>query len=164
MYRCYPASDDGNASCRVGGTIVRDGYDRLTVEWRMNDSVVVGRFDTVLTGMVGDAFDHMVPIEAGLNLYSVDVTVSGSAGTRVVLHADSMVCGDVIAIDGQSNSIWGFSPLVPHATARTFGSNFQATASAPGVLPLMSVEVRSLVHGPSGDSPVMTLLDPPPLA
>lgn len=127
MYRCYPASDDGNASCRVGGTIVRDGYDRLTVEWRMNDSVVVGRFDTVLTGMVGDAFDHMVPIEAGLNLYSVDVTVSGSAGTRVVLHADSMVCGDVIAIDGQSNSIWGFSPLVPHATARTFGSNFQAT-------------------------------------
>ncbi|MBN9399996.1 MAG: hypothetical protein J0I17_07465 ['Candidatus Kapabacteria' thiocyanatum] len=127
MYRCYPASDDGNASCRVGGTVVRDGYDRLTIEWRANDSIVVGRFDTVLSGTAGDTFDRAVRIEAGLDLYSVDVTVSGPAGTRPVLHADSMVCGDVIAIDGQSNSIWGFSPLAPHATARTFGSNFQTT-------------------------------------
>lgn len=127
MYRCYPASDAGNASCGVSGTIVRGGYDRLTIEWKANDSIVVGRFDTVLSGSTGDTFDRAIPIEAGLDLYSVDVTVSGPAGMRTVLHADSMVCGDVIAIDGQSNSIWGFSPLVPHATARTFGSNFQTT-------------------------------------
>ena len=52
----------------------------------------------------------------------------------------------------------------PSSSTSGAGSNFHATPSAPGVLPLISVLVRSLVHGPSGLSPVITLLEPPPLA
>jgi hypothetical protein len=69
------------------------------------------------------------PLLAGLHSYTFTVVGEHNAGTDTVLHARDIVCGEVIAITGQSNSIWP-DPTIPVSPwARTFGSNFGTLAT-----------------------------------
>ncbi|MBC8145457.1 MAG: T9SS type A sorting domain-containing protein [bacterium] len=69
------------------------------------------------------AFSFSPSIHAELSEYRFTVGIKSSARDSVLAVCDSVVCGDVFLINGQSNSIFGGSAEV-HEYARTFGNNF----------------------------------------
>lgn len=70
------------------------------------------------------------PVTAGLHTYhlTIDAVMTGDTVRRIV-DADGIVCGEAIAIEGQSNSIFGDASLSIVPYARTFGSNFGQAAN-----------------------------------
>ena len=65
------------------------------------------------------------PATLGLHEYHMRVTVTDDVDQEfLVYEAGSIVCGEVIAIEGQSNSIFNDRTLTASSWARTFGSNF----------------------------------------
>ncbi len=70
------------------------------------------------------------PVSAGLYTYrlTIDAVMTGDTIRRIV-DADGIVCGEAIAIEGQSNSIFGDASLGRVPYARTFGSNFGQAAN-----------------------------------
>lgn len=70
------------------------------------------------------------PLEVGLHTYRCIVTITFDDGrVDTIVNAPDIVCGEVIAVNGQSNSIWPDPTLTPSPWARTFGSNAGSSAS-----------------------------------
>ena len=81
-----------------------------------------------ITGViVGSSFNAGFFVQQGQHLYNVVVTLdTGGVVRDTALNSRNIACGEVIAITGQSNSIWGAPGTVASPWARTYGSNSSA--------------------------------------
>lgn len=86
-------------------------------------------------------------LRPGLHSYTLRFITVHNAGQDTVHTVRDIVCGEVIAIEGQSNSIWPDATLPVTPWARTFGSNFGQSASD-------TVFKRSIATGGGGGANV----------
>lgn len=115
-------------SIRVDGLVLDPSV--LSVELAIDSQGVVidQRTWTMATTGPNVTYNRGLPAP-NLSQYRVVVTASRSGTRDTVLYADSITTGIVLAISGQSNSVFG-DPLGTKAPlARTFGSNY---SSSPG--------------------------------
>ena len=119
----YARDTSDSAVVPIAGKIVSTGYDSIFVEIYRN-GVPWQRTAQALDYTDGSAtFDLKPRIHSELSEYRFDIWLTGKAGDTLVAMRDSVVCGDVFLIDGQSNSILGNNRGESCEYARTFGRN-----------------------------------------
>jgi hypothetical protein len=130
------------------GTVIDPAVVRVTMEI---DSQDVGRrfvFEWNRGAASSVSFSFASALIPGLHAYHVRVLTSTPAGrVDTILVAPDVVCGEVFAIEGQSNSIWPDPTLQVTPWARTFGSNFGQSASDTSFR-------QSIATGAAGDANV----------
>lgn len=93
-----------SASVTYAGTLTSAGYDSIYIELYKNN-VYQNRKSMRLVYVTGSAsFSLSRKIRSELSEYKVKLFVKTSAVSTLVATADSLVCGDVYIIAGQSNS------------------------------------------------------------
>lgn len=115
-------------SIAIAGRVTRGGVRAVTVSVESNDANVV--YFSKTTPQQGDTFRVTFAIEGDLRRYDAVVTAdTGGATLDTIAVSRNIVCGEVIAISGQSNSIYGANGLQASAYARTFGGNASSNRS-----------------------------------
>lgn len=115
-------------SIRVDGFVVDPSVLTVDLTVDSNGVVIDQRNWIVASNGPNFVFTRAIP-NATISQYRVAVTASRSGTRDTVLKADSIINGIVLAISGQSNSVFG-DPLGTKAPlARTFGSNFSSSAA-----------------------------------
>lgn len=115
-------------SLRCVGLVVDAAVTSVTM--RLDSAGVdVGRWDVPISGPSSRVIELQRAVTAGLHEYRFRVIAYRGQSADTVLDAPGIVCGEVIAISGQSNSIFADPSLVPTEWARTFGSNYGQSAS-----------------------------------
>lgn len=112
-----------SATVPIAGTIRVSGYDSIYVTIERNGvpwKRVASRLDYVNSSA---PFAFAPSINAGLSEYRFTVAIKSALRDSVIAVRDSIVCGDVFLINGQSNSIVGIFADT-YEFARTFGKNF----------------------------------------
>ncbi|MEI8135144.1 MAG: T9SS type A sorting domain-containing protein [bacterium] len=124
----YQRGDDDYATAEISGTYPIDGYDSMYLKVFKN-GVLQSRESHPLQYSDGKASFNFSPrIHAELSEYSFFLAVKSTIEDRRIAYRDSVVCGDAILIDGQSNSInnnLGYT----NEFFRTFGLNQSAKPS-----------------------------------
>jgi hypothetical protein len=120
----YPRSDNDSATIEIAGSLRLLGYDSALVQVFKNNILVqhtsqplqyfmaIGVKDTVTF----TDFALKASIHAELSEYKIRFAVKSLARRedRTLAMSDSVVCGDVFAVCGQSNSILGRVPPSEH--------------------------------------------------
>lgn len=118
----YTREDDDSATVRISGKYFDAGYDSICLKYFKNN-IFVGRTAKALLYVGGKAaFSFNPRIHAELSEYSFLLTVKSATVEKQIAFRDSVVCGDLILINGQSNSIannLGYT----NQFFRTFGFN-----------------------------------------
>jgi len=116
-----------------------------------------GKPFTATQSAAGPAFSIPVVVDAGLHLYDVIVEWdNGSGWWKPVTTYDSVVCGDVFLIDGQSNAVasdYHEEHLADKDTStfvRSFGSSLNAAAAASDVSFGIAVAEANYTHAAVG--------------
>lgn len=110
----------------VKGTVLDKAVQRVLVS--LDSSGIVLDEWTINTDQTKN-IDITRAVTPGLHLYRLRVDVAFTDGsTRSIVDATDIVCGAAIAIEGQSNSIFGDATMGTSTWARTFGSNFSQAA------------------------------------
>ena len=101
----YPRSADNQAEVTVAGAVLQPGYRRISVQvFRNNAPFGYGTQHLTYAGSEAP-FSLKSPIRAELAEYRFDVFAHGTGGDSVrVARRDSVVCGDVYLVAGQSNA------------------------------------------------------------
>ena len=110
---------------RVTGTVVHQSVRSIAFAVNKDKAIFYNsEFDASGSEKV---FSITVPLEQGLFEYSF-VAVADTGGVPdTIAVVDDILCGEVIAINGQSNSIFGDPYMHPSPWARTFGGNFSSS-------------------------------------
>ncbi len=121
----YPRGDDDSATVTFSGNYPVVGYDSIYLKFFKNDTLV-NRIAQTLSYESGKApFAINTKIHAELSEYSFRLSVKSAFEDRLIAFRDSIVCGDVILINGQSNSI-NNNLQYTNQYFRTFGKNFSS--------------------------------------
>jgi len=128
QYRLYPRdeSDNDSSVVNISGYIVGTGYDKISVEitrnsnfWReVTQNLSYNGGDTAF-------FDLNPKIYAGLIEFGFEIKFSSGSSTITNSIIDSVVCGDVYLIQGQSNAQSAdYGGFVPYKAewVRSFGT------------------------------------------
>ncbi|MBU3741055.1 MAG: hypothetical protein FGM24_02100 [Candidatus Kapabacteria bacterium] len=108
------------------GTVVDGAVRKLSVELdSAGKRAGSWQFDVRTT----PRFSFQRTLQPGLHAYTLRFITEDNVGRDTVHSVDEIVCGEVIAIEGQSNSIFPDATLPVSPWARTFGSNFGQAAS-----------------------------------
>lgn len=95
----------------------------VTIDTNGVDVVSQSFFDVA----VNTTFRVGFVVESGAHLYNVVVTAdTGGVELDTVINNRNITCGEVIAITGQSNSIFGAAGIAPSPFSRTYGGNFSS--------------------------------------
>ena len=101
----YPRDEDDSATVSISGSYYEDGYDSIYLMVFMNNAEIA-RSAQPLNYLDGKALFAFAPrIHAELSEYTFLLAVKSSLDDRRIAFRDSIVCGDVLLINGQSNSI-----------------------------------------------------------
>lgn len=112
----------------VAGRVARSNVRTVTVAIDSSGVEILSRQFSDLS--IDESFRVGFVVSGGASLYSTTVSVdTGGTDQLTVLNNRNIACGEVIAITGQSNTIWGRSRLTPSPFARTFGGNHSAQRS-----------------------------------
>jgi hypothetical protein len=124
----YARDYDDSATASISGIYSNEGYDSMYVKVFKNGSEI-SRVSHALFYQDGKAaFSFSPRIHAELSEYSFLLGVKSSIEDRKIAFSDSIVCGDVLLINGQSNSIsnnLGYT----NQYFRTFGKNFSQSGA-----------------------------------
>lgn len=100
----YPRRADNQAEVTVAGTVLQPGYRRISVQVFRNNNPF-GHHSQDLGYVDAEApFSLKSTIRAELAEYRFDVYAHRSTDSVRVARRDSVVCGDVFLINGQSNA------------------------------------------------------------
>ena len=114
---------DDSAAVNISGNIYDAGFDSIYVECQ-KDGVIFRRLSMPLKYEDGKAHFSFAPrIHAELSEYSFLLALKSQTEDKRIGFRDSIVCGDVYLINGQSNSIannLGYT----NEFFRTYGHNF----------------------------------------
>ncbi|MBS1902299.1 MAG: hypothetical protein JSS75_01185 [Bacteroidetes bacterium] len=119
----YARDEDDSATVGVKGTLRAIGFDSVYLRAKKN-GVTYSYSSVPLTS--GKPFALNARIHAELSEYSFTIGAKGSDKDSVLRQVDSVVCGEAILIDGQSNSIFGLDTYT-NEYCRTFGGNFSSS-------------------------------------
>lgn len=120
----FARGPNDSATVPISGAVTAPGYDSLTVQI-YRDSLPWKRIAVPLHYNAGRARFSLNPtIHAERAEYRLDVRLRSASVDSSIALRDSIVCGDVIFIDGQSNSIYGNRSSITWEFCRTFGHNF----------------------------------------
>ncbi len=124
----YPRDNDDSATVAISGNFPDPGYDSIYLK-SFKNGIFTGRVSQPLIYQEGKApFSFTPRIHAELSEYSFLLGIKSASIDKQIGFRDSIVCGDVILISGQSNSI-NNNLEYTNEFFRTFGSN-QASSLA----------------------------------
>ncbi|MDZ4745731.1 MAG: sialate O-acetylesterase [bacterium] len=115
-------------SIRVDGFVVDPSILTVGLTVDSNGVEVDQRNWTIATDGPNFVYTRGIP-NPGIQRYRVVVTAARSGTRDTVLKADSIMNGVVLAISGQSNSVFGDPAATRLHAARTFGANFSQSAA-----------------------------------
>lgn len=127
----FPRGGDNFATVPIAGVVRAGGWDSIVVEVARADSSWERLSAPLQYAAAGAPFAFAPRIAAALSEYRFTVTlraVGGGGGGRdsIIATRDSITCGDVLLICGQSNSIFGHGGQGAGESefCRTYGLNF----------------------------------------
>lgn len=118
----YPRNSNDSAFVSLSGTLTQGGFDSVYTLLYKN-GVQVGRtarpiqYNYILRGTESipqTIISAGVRIHAEVAEYSVRFGIKSATRDTVLAVRDSLVCGDVLLVSGQSNSVLGSSARTPH--------------------------------------------------
>ncbi|MBL8026259.1 MAG: hypothetical protein JNL74_07600 [Fibrobacteres bacterium] len=129
----FYARDTANmAKIVVKGSVSETGHAKVSLLLSCNGTALDTAEAALTYGSSGAAFRLAQDIRCGLYEYSIKILLDGTE----VAKADSIVCGDVILINGQSNSVSDGQLGVPNEFIRTYELPLRAwTYGSEGVWP-----------------------------
>lgn len=117
-----------NDSVFVSGRVAKQGVRSVTISVDSANTRIIERSTT--NTLTGSYFKAGFVVRPGTHTYSVLVVADTDvAPLDTVAYRSGIVCGEVISICGQSNSIYGASGTPVSPLARTFGGNFSQQRS-----------------------------------
>lgn len=120
----YARGRDDSAAITIAGAISQPDFDSIYVDVLKNN-VPWKHAAAPLIYANGKAPFHFAPtIHAEFAEYTFHVRMRNFRTDTLVAVWDSVVCGDVLFVDGQSNSIFGNGRITTSEYCRTFGKNF----------------------------------------
>lgn len=120
----YARGADDSAEVAIAGAISQPDFDSIYVDVLKNN-VPWKHSAAPLFYANGKAPFHFSPtIHAELAEYTIHVRMRNARTDTLLAVWDSVVCGDVLFVDGQSNSIFGNGRTTTSEYCRTFGKNF----------------------------------------
>jgi tetratricopeptide (TPR) repeat protein len=144
-YQLYPRNATDSALITIKGVMRLTGYDSVYAVLRKNGSPIK-RIASALhymkmtvqsissTASMQSFVEFALPIHAELSQYSITLSVRDAKRDTVVFERDSIVCGDVLLMSGQSNAVLGEVPKERNPYLRTFvvgaADAYWGTASA----------------------------------
>jgi hypothetical protein len=124
----YPRDADDSAVVVLSGRVVVGNNDSITLKTYRNNTLTVARSAALAYVNTAAPFRLSCKIHAELSLYKFEVSLKSGAAARLATSIDSVVCGDVYLVDGQSNAAvfpWSDDPRIPYL--RSFGRNGSAS-------------------------------------
>ncbi len=121
----YARGTDDSAAVPITGTMYHPGFDSIYVLQSKN-GLSLSRTSEGLNYENGMAqFSFMFRIHSELSEYRFEVRCVSHGRDSVMVVRDSIVCGDIFLIDGQSDASFGYdSSTYSNEFCRTFGLNF----------------------------------------
>lgn len=123
----YPRGFDDSATVTISGVFNDLRFDSIYVSSYRNN---VFLFRKVIASQYNIPYTFTSRIKAELSEYKFIIGVKNNTTDSIIVIRDSIVCGDVYFIAGQSNSIFG-SPSETYKSEyiRTFGLNWSQNLS-----------------------------------
>jgi tetratricopeptide (TPR) repeat protein len=117
----FPRDAQDSAAMRVAGTVNLGGFDSVVVELK-RDGAPWKRLAARLQYEQGKAVFSVEPkLHAALSLYELRVHIKSANQDTMLAVRDSLVCGDVVLVSGQSNIMLGETwPVQNGVFVRTF--------------------------------------------
>ncbi len=121
----YPRGADDSATVPIAGTIYRTGFDSVSVVEFKNGQVIATLAQTLQYADGKASFSLTPRIHAELSEYRFDVHLTRGHLDSIIASRDSIVCGEVLMVDGQGNSSPGFiSYRYTNEFCRSFGVKY----------------------------------------
>ncbi len=142
-YQLFPRDAQNTAVVRIAGRSLNQRYDSVFTIITQNGEFMQRLSTPLLYSNNVSEFELLPKIYAGLSEYDLFVYVHSLSGDSLIAFRDSIVCGDVYIIDGQSNTVWtgDVGNLYSDEYCRTFG--ITASANPKDTLWARSVAVLS---------------------
>jgi hypothetical protein len=121
-YELYPRDEDDSATTPISGVLRAQGFDSLYVR-QLKNFGAYRYYSVPLHYVDGVAKFSISPrVHAELAEYTYIIGAKAAGRDSILTRRDSIVCGDVYFIDGQSNSIFG-GDSYSNEFCRTYGGN-----------------------------------------
>ncbi|MEP7234717.1 MAG: sialate O-acetylesterase, partial [Ignavibacteriota bacterium] len=124
----YPRETDDSATVEIKGMFRAKGFDSVYMKVLKNSLAIASSSRPLSYGVEGAPFSFSQKIHCELSEYSFILGVRSAGKDSILRRADSVVCGDVYFVSGQSNSIGGGDSYA-NEFCRTFGSNASSSRS-----------------------------------
>ena len=121
----FARGSDDSATVPIAGTIYRAGFDSLYI-LEFKGGALISRASIPLHYENNQASFSFAPrIHAELSEYRFEVHITTPNVDSIIASRDSIVCGDIFLIDGQSDAIFGYDTArYSNEFCRTFGINY----------------------------------------
>jgi hypothetical protein len=121
----YPRESDDSGTVRIKGVFKTKGFDSISVDM-YRDTEYIEHLSQKLNYDTGGAAFHFAPrIHAQFAEYRFVIRATSSIKDSVLAERDSIVCGDVYFICGQSNAVFTtWEETYKNEYCRTFGYNW----------------------------------------
>ncbi len=110
-FQLYPRNNQDSANVRLSGTLYLSGYDSLYVivlkNGRLYERIAQRLKSSSNSEKYAASFDILASIHAELSEYTFQLGVKSALRDTILERRESIVCGDVYAMNGQSNAIGG---------------------------------------------------------
>lgn len=116
----YPRDSKDSACVPVRGSIRLTGFDSVYVRIMKNGQPFARIAAPLRYVGMNSSFDFTPSIHAELSEYTFQLGIKSTKLDTLLLQRDSIVCGDVFAITGQSNAICGSGTTLRNEFCRTF--------------------------------------------
>lgn len=130
--KLYARDLTDSASVPVSGMVIQPGYDSIRVMVQKDGEIYLNQ--RILLEYSGDeaSFAFAPRIRAGMFEYSFSVDLINQESTVNVLQVDSVICGDVYILSGQSNAHYAWADAVyKNEFCRTFGVKTESSNYYP---------------------------------
>ncbi len=118
----FPRGNNDSAFVPLVGLLTEGGFDSVYVQLYKNGvferrTAKALQYNYILRGtetIPQSPISTGISIHAELAEYSVKLGLKSALRDTIIATADSLVCGDVILVSGQSNTVLGALPRTPH--------------------------------------------------
>ncbi len=128
----FPRDSQDSGTIKISGNILTSGYDSLILEIHSNNIMQRRQSQYLVYNNNIAPFIFKPKIHAELTEYKFIIFIKNTLVTDTLSKFDSVVCGDVYLINGQSNS-HPINPLASYKNefCRSFGKNTNTTVYNP---------------------------------
>jgi lysophospholipase L1-like esterase len=142
-FQLYPRDEQDSAVVRIAGRVYNNAFDSVYTVVTKNGQFMQRIAKPLLYPKGVAGYELLPKIHAELAEYNVNVYLKNQEKDTLIATRDSITCGDVYIIDGQSNTVWGGDVYNPYENeyCRSFG----LTASSSSMDTLWSRSTGNLV-------------------